>query len=75
MGKKLVRHGNSLALVIDRGILDLLKIEAETPLELFTDGDVLVVKPSREPEREERLQAARKKIHGKYADVFRRLAE
>jgi hypothetical protein len=30
MVKKLTKHGNSLALVIDRPILDLLKIDVET---------------------------------------------
>ena len=38
MVKRLTKHGNSLALVIDRPILDLLKIDAETPLDLSTDA-------------------------------------
>lgn len=75
MSKKLVKHGNSLALVIDKGVLDLLKIEAGTPLELMTDGDVLVVRPERSPSRQARLDAARKKIHEEYGEVFKRLAE
>jgi len=33
MVKKLTKHGNSLALVIDRPVLDILKIDAETPTE------------------------------------------
>ena len=32
MIKKLTRHGNSLALVMERGVLDLLNIDADTPL-------------------------------------------
>lgn len=44
--KKLTRHGNSWALVIDKPVLDLLKIDpAETPMELTTDGDALIVSP------------------------------
>ncbi len=31
MIKRLTKHGNSLALVIDRGILELLDISANTP--------------------------------------------
>ena len=31
MIKKLTKHGNSVALVIDRPILELLKIDVETP--------------------------------------------
>ena len=43
MRKKLTRHGNSLALVIERPVLELLKIDAKTPLDISTDGEVLVV--------------------------------
>ena len=43
MVKKLTKHGNSLALVIDRPILDLLKIDPETLLEVSTDGKQLIV--------------------------------
>ena len=32
MQKLLIKHGNSLALVIDKPILDMLQISAETPL-------------------------------------------
>jgi antitoxin MazE len=38
MIKKLARHGNSLALVIEKEILEILNIDAETPLEISTDG-------------------------------------
>ena len=34
MNEQLIRHGNSLALVIDKPILELLQITADTPLEL-----------------------------------------
>lgn len=58
MIKKLTRHGNSLALVIDRPILDLLKVDPDTPLELATDGDVLIVRPLRDQGRRARFAAA-----------------
>jgi len=45
MVKKLSRHGNSLALVIDRSILDLLQIDENTALEISTDGEALVRHP------------------------------
>ncbi len=38
MLKKLTKHGNSLALVIDRPILELLNIDPDTPLDVSTDG-------------------------------------
>jgi len=49
MTKRLTRSGNSLALVIDRPLLEALDIDADTELELSTDGDVLVVTPLRDP--------------------------
>lgn len=51
MVKKLTKHGNSLALVIDRPILELLKIDSETPLDLTTDGHRLIIAPAEESER------------------------
>lgn len=47
MVKKLTKHGNSLALVIDRPILDLLKIGPETPLDISTGGKQLIVAPTK----------------------------
>src|SRR5207249_788802 len=39
MIKKLSKHGNSLALVMDRSILDLLHIDEKTSLNISTDGE------------------------------------
>ena len=65
MIKKLVRHGNSLALVIDKAILDLLRIDHDTPLELITDGDVIIIKPERDEEVSDEIRA----VHEKMAPV------
>ena len=43
MIKKLVSHGNSAALTIDKPILDLLKVDMETPFEISTDGKNLII--------------------------------
>jgi hypothetical protein len=45
MIKKLVKHGNSQCIVIDKAILDLLNWTSETRLEITTDGDKLFVRP------------------------------
>jgi antitoxin component of MazEF toxin-antitoxin module len=45
MIKKLVRHGNSRALVIDKPILELLHITDETEIEIITDGTSLTMRP------------------------------
>jgi antitoxin MazE len=75
MTKKLTRSGNSLALVIDRPLLDALAIDADTELELSTDGDVLVVTPLRDPKRRRRVAEFVAEAHEQYGGVFRRLAE
>src|SRR5581483_1508108 len=51
MIKKLTKHGNSFALVIDRPILDLLKIDPESPLDVTTDGARLIVAAAKPSER------------------------
>lgn len=47
MVKHLTRHGNSLALVIEKGVLNLLNIDADTPLAVATDGRRLTITPLR----------------------------
>jgi len=43
MKKKLTAIGNSYGLIIDKAILELLKITPDTELELSTDGTRLIV--------------------------------
>ena len=45
MRKRLVAIGNSLGLIIDRPILDLLGIDRRTEIEVTTDGRRLVLEP------------------------------
>ena len=45
MTKKLIRHGNSAALVLDKALLDLLKVQMDTPLEVTTDGRNIIISP------------------------------
>ena len=75
MTKTLIKHGNSLALVIDKPILELLKITSETPLELTTDGDHLLVSPVRDKNREKKLRASLARINKKHGNDLKRLAE
>ena len=75
MTKKLTRTGNSLALVLDRPLLQELGIDEETELELSTNGDVLVVTPLRTRGREKKFRKAVDKINSRYAGLFKRLGE
>ncbi|MCW7479476.1 AbrB/MazE/SpoVT family DNA-binding domain-containing protein [Leptospira bandrabouensis] len=45
MLKKLVQHGNSSAIVIEKPILELLNIDQNSTLEVTTDGKSLIIKP------------------------------
>jgi antitoxin component of MazEF toxin-antitoxin module len=75
MVKKLTKHGNSLALVIDRPILDLLKIDPETALDVSTDGKRLIVSPAVPSDRRKKFEAAQEWAHKRYGRAFKKLAE
>jgi antitoxin MazE len=75
MEKKLTKTGNSLALVLDRELLDKTGISAETVLDVSTDGDVIVVSPRRTKGRAEKLKKAMARADERYGGVFRRLAK
>jgi len=75
MIKKLSKHGNSLALVIDRPVLDLLEIDEGTPLEISTDGRALVVTPVVDEARRKRFEEALASTNRRYGKALKRLAE
>ena len=75
MTKKLSKHGNSLALVIDRPILELLGIDEGTTLDISTDGRALVVVPAHDKRRRRRFQDALTACNQQYDKALKRLAE
>ena len=75
MIKKLTKTGNSLALVIDKPLLDRLGLDAETPVEVSTDGEVIIISRVRDKKRSSRIKAIVEEAHREYGGVFRRLAE
>lgn len=75
MLKTLSKHGNSLALVIDRSILDLLNIDESTPLNISTDGQSLVVSPVRDAKRRKQFEKALASTNKRYGKALRKLAE
>lgn len=75
MVKKLTKTGNSLALVLDRPLLDRVKIDAKTPLEVSTNGEVIVISPVRDRRRTTKLKKIVEKAHRQYGGVFARLAK
>ena len=75
MNKKLSKHGNSLALVIDRPILELLGIDERTSLSISTDGEALVIVPVRDKKRRKRFEEAVASTNRRYGKALKRLAE
>ena len=74
MRKTLTSIGNSLGIVIEKPILELLNITKETLLEITTDGQRLILEPVRES-RDERLQAASGRVLREHGETFRKLAQ
>jgi antitoxin MazE len=73
--KRLSKHGNSLALVIERSILKLLGIDERTPLDISTDGKALVISPARDKRRRKQFQKALIACNKQFGKALRRLAE
>jgi antitoxin component of MazEF toxin-antitoxin module len=75
MIKKMVRHGNSSALIIDKPIMELLNIDASTPLEISTDGKSIIISPAGDLKRIKKLDNSIKKINTKHHTTLKKLAE
>jgi antitoxin component of MazEF toxin-antitoxin module len=75
MVKKLIQHGNSAALIIDKPIMEILNITNETSFELSTDGKNLILSPQIEKNQEKTVLNSLEKINKKYGAVLRRLGE
>ena len=75
MIKRLVKHGNSWAIVIDRPILDLLKINPESEIELTTDGQSIRIAPVAPANVKSKIRDASAKVNAKHGKAFRKLAE
>lgn len=75
MLKKLTKHGNSLALIIDKPILELLNISEDTELEISTeDGKTLKISPLSPEDRKAKLKKSLGKVNKKYGKALKNLA-
>ncbi len=70
MTKKPTRIGNSLGLVIEKPILELLSITQDTELEVTTDGKRLIIEPR---SRRKRLSDSARRAMDAHGNTFRRL--
>jgi antitoxin component of MazEF toxin-antitoxin module len=73
MKKKLSAIGNSLGIVIEKPILELLGIDRDTELEMTTDGRRLIIEPG--PDRKKRVLASARKVMDAHGETFRKLAK
>jgi len=75
MVKKLIQHGNSVALIIDKPIMEILNITNETTFELSTDGKNLILSPQTDSHQETNIIRSLEKINKKYGTVLKQLSE
>jgi len=75
MIKTLTKHGNSLALVIEKPILELIGADADTPFDISTDGQVLILSPVKDTGRGQAFKAALEKVNARYPKALKKLAE
>lgn len=74
MVKTLSAVGNSLGLIIDKPILELLNIDKDTPLEIRTDGECLVIRPLRDGHRD-RVKKSAKRMMDIHEATLQKLAQ
>jgi antitoxin component of MazEF toxin-antitoxin module len=77
MEKKFTKHGNSIALVIDKPLLKMLKIDENATVVLSIKNGSLVITPKHSISAEHTYKQIDKiadDIMGQYEDVFRRLS-
>lgn len=74
MIKKLTAIGNSLGLIIEKPILELLGIDKDTPLEVKTDGEALIIRPQRKS-RSARLRQAADRMMEAHDETLKKLAD
>ena len=77
MVKTLSIIGNSLGLIIERPILDLLHITKDTPLEITTNGESLTIRPvsADAGDKKARVRAAGKRMMSAHKATLAKLAK
>ncbi len=75
MIKKLQKHGNSQALVIDKPIMEALGIDIDTQLQVTVSGNSLIITPVNVGVGRERVLEAIEKLRPRYGEMLERLAE
>ena len=74
MVKKLSAVGDSLGMIIDSSLLELLHITKDTPLEVTTDGEALIIRPVKEAPLLDRALASADRLMDVLEETYRKLA-
>ncbi len=75
MIKSLTRSGNSVALVLDKQLLEAANLDPDAEVEISTNGKVIVIAPVRNRRETDRFQRGQALMHEKFAGAFKRLAK
>ena len=75
MIKHLTRTGNSVALVLDKQLLEAANLDPDEPVEVSTNGRVVVIAPAPSKREAVKVAVAKECMHAKYAGAFKRLAK
>jgi antitoxin MazE len=74
MIKKLTAIGDSRGLIIEEPILKMLGIDQDTPLEVRTDGEALIIRPVSHS-RSHRVRQATERMMTHHDETLRKLAK
>lgn len=75
MIKSLTRTGNSVALVLDKQLLEAANLDPDAEVEVSTNGRVIVIAPVRSKREVDKFKRAEERMHEKFAGAFTRLAK
>ncbi len=75
MIKKLQPHGNSLALVIDKTMMEVLHLTPDTPVQVTIHGDSMTIRSANIGIPEEELKAQISEIRPRYKKMLENLAK
>jgi len=74
MIKKLVKVGNSQALILDKTLLDLLGVEPGAEVQVTARDRSITIAPTDHGVPNDQFEAAKKRIFDKHGEALKRLA-
>jgi antitoxin component of MazEF toxin-antitoxin module len=75
MRKNLTVIGNSLGIIIEKPILDLLGVSKESQFEMTTDGQRLILEPVKEADKTDKIKEATRRVMENHDKTLRELAK